>query len=665
MAAPDTRSLELRFHGRIVDHLAVQTYQSPISAIAEMVANGWDADAANVKVTLPSDLDEGAVMVIEDDGDGMTFDEVQSRYLEVGYNRRGDDPETTTSEGRPLMGRKGIGKFAGFGIANRMTIDTVSKQTGERTRFALDFERLRGDSEEYIDEEPTDIPDVEWWNKGDHDRPAGTRIELSALKLKVTPSAAPTRRSLARRFLLLERAAEFTVTVDDEPIANEGEGSGAQFRYPEEWPEDDRPSGLTVSDDGWGEEEVGGHTIRWQCVFYNDTIKDEELRGFSVFAHGKLAQSPFFFDFTGGTEGQAGQEYLSGQVEASFLDDGDDLISIERQRVDWNHPTAAPVLEWGQTRLKKLLSMWNSRRTADKMNELENKIGRFTSRLEQLPSHERKIIEAALKNFAGVKALTQAQFVSLSEATLTAWEGGRLKELINEIADAAAMSEDDLLGILTEHKVLTALNTAEAVRAKKQVIDGLRERIDGKELENAVRDFIAENPWLIDPKWETFKVETSLKKFVEDEANKRFSKEMLEKRVDLVLGSGNQLLVLEFMRPGLKLDGDHLGRFDLYVNTLKKHVQANTAGQYQYVTGYIVADALEKDAAISEKIIEMAVYGKFAIDWDSLLDAASGHWQEFFDALVERAPDDPRMQNLRGDSSADAEAQTEAEAVVT
>src|SRR4051794_27233914 len=115
MAEGQTRDLQLRFHGRIVDQLAGQTYQSPISAIAEMVANGWDADAGTVDVSLPANLDPGAEMLVVDDGIGMTFEEVQDRYLEVGYNRREDNPTATTDRGRPLMGRKGIGKFAGFG----------------------------------------------------------------------------------------------------------------------------------------------------------------------------------------------------------------------------------------------------------------------------------------------------------------------------------------------------------------------------------------------------------------------------------------------------------------------------------------------------------------------------------------------------------------------
>jgi hypothetical protein len=648
----EKRQLELKFHGRIVDHLAVQTYQSPIAAIAEMVANGWDADAKTVGIELPAALGEAAELVISDDGEGMTYQAVQDRYLEVGYNRRAGDPEKTTADGRPLMGRKGIGKFAGFGISDRMTIDTVSRDTGERTRFSLDFERLRGDSDEYVDESPTDIPDVEWWAKGDHDKDVGTRIELSRLKLKQRPNPKQTRESLARRFLLLERAAEFSILVDGEPIADTGEGSGVQFKFPEEWNEADRPDGLTVREDGWGEESINGHTIRWRCVFYNETIKEEELRGFAVFAHGKLAQVPFFFDLTGGTSAQQGQEYLSGQVNADFLDDGADLISIERQRVDWNNELAAPLLEWGQKRMRRLLVLWSDRRVEDKIKLLHKKLAPFSERLEKLPKHERKVVEGAIKKLASVKVLSNTQFENLSEATLTAWEGGRLKELIGDMAEVAVMSEGDLLSILLEHQALNALSTAETVKVKKQVIDGLRERIEGKELENAVRDYIAESPWLIDPKWETYKVEKALKNVVDDAAKKRFSPEMLDKRVDLVLASGSHVLLLEFQKPGNKIDGDHLSRFGLYVNAIRAHVEANTGGPHSQVTGYIVADRIEDDAAVSKTIQDMARNEMYAMDWKTLLDGASRHWAEFFDAVVERSPDDPRVLRLKEDGAA-------------
>jgi Protein of unknown function (DUF3987) len=54
-------------------------------------------------------------------------------------------PASEPRAGRPLLGRKGIGKFAGFGIARIVEIETVSAKTGERTVFSLDLQKLRSD----------------------------------------------------------------------------------------------------------------------------------------------------------------------------------------------------------------------------------------------------------------------------------------------------------------------------------------------------------------------------------------------------------------------------------------------------------------------------------------------------------------------------------------
>ena len=40
--------------------------------------------------------------------------------------------------------------------------------------------------------------------------------------------------------------------------------------------------------------------------------------------------------------------------------------------------------------------------------------------------------------------------------------------------------------------------------------------IAGRELENDIRDYIAANPWLISPEWETFQIERRIGLLVED-----------------------------------------------------------------------------------------------------------------------------------------------------
>ncbi len=162
-------------------------YQSPIAAIAELIANSWDADAENVWITLPERIDD-AEIVIRDDGVGMTFDECQAHYLNVGWCRRGTVPDSRSpGKDRPVLGRKGIGKFAGFGIAERIAVDTVSATTGEKTVFELDIGQLRG--EEYATTEGGEIDVLDFSGPDDSRRAAhGTTITLKGLKLLRRPS---------------------------------------------------------------------------------------------------------------------------------------------------------------------------------------------------------------------------------------------------------------------------------------------------------------------------------------------------------------------------------------------------------------------------------------------------------------------------------------------
>src|SRR3989442_14581014 len=109
MDHPSNKTLRLTFHGRVIDHLGIQMYQSPVASIAELIANSWDADAEHVRVTLPDQLNSNATITIKDDGIGMTFSNCEDHYLNVGWNRRADNhDERSLEKHRPILVRKGM-----------------------------------------------------------------------------------------------------------------------------------------------------------------------------------------------------------------------------------------------------------------------------------------------------------------------------------------------------------------------------------------------------------------------------------------------------------------------------------------------------------------------------------------------------------------------------
>ena len=82
---------------------------------------------------------------------------------------------------------------------------------------------------------------------------------------------------------------------------------------------------------------------------------------------------------------------------------------------------------------------------------------------------------------------------------------------------------------------------------KLDIVANLHERIENKELENAVRNFIAKNPWLIASQWEMFQVGIGVKNLIAEAATKSGlvqTSSAGQKRVDLALSSGDHLISL-------------------------------------------------------------------------------------------------------------------------
>jgi len=643
MAYPN---LTITVQGRIIDHLGIQMYQSPTAAIAELIANAWDADAENVIVKIPESIAPEESIEIIDDGIGMTAEECQSRFLSVGACRRADGKDHSEIKKRPVLGKKGIGKFSGFGIASEIVIDTTSIQTGERTKFILNLEELRNEA---MDNKPVTVLEYEPPSPDRISR-HGTFLTLRKLNLPRYIQLDRFRISMSRKFSLQSRSSDFQIYINDKTLTDGFDTASAEFDFPTSYEEDERPTKMTM-DNGWGIETLpNGKVVRWRFLFMASPVDDEELRGIAVFCRGKIAQRPFIFNLTGGLGGQHGLEYLTGRVEADYIDElSVDLIAPERQRIDWENAETHPLEIWGQERTKSLIRLWKERRAEKRTQEIELRISAYSRRLDKFPAHEQKIVHTALKKIAEIDTLEDDRLESLCDSILTAWEGGRLKDLISSISNVAEPTAESVLSLLSEAEVLTALNTAEVIKTKLEAIMVLEKAIEKRTLENRLRDHVAAHPYLLDPKWETYRVEKSLGHILEEaeKAAKRDNNERIEgQRIDLLFRGGSSFLVVEFMRPGLKTDRDHLERLELYIDYIREIVRTRTELGFHEVIGLFVGDRSEGDPMIAKKIEHLNNQGITAMTWADLLGKSKQTWREFLDIVKMRAPDDERIAAL-------------------
>ena len=84
--------LEMKIDIRVLEHLGLKMYTSLPAVIAEYVANSWDAGATEVNIEIPEGpIDENYSIIIQDNGEGMTIEEVNRKFLVVGRRRREEE----------------------------------------------------------------------------------------------------------------------------------------------------------------------------------------------------------------------------------------------------------------------------------------------------------------------------------------------------------------------------------------------------------------------------------------------------------------------------------------------------------------------------------------------------------------------------------------------
>lgn len=635
------RELKIRFAGRLIDLLGQQMYGGAVPSVAELVANAWDADAPKVEITIPPDVKfPGAEIVVKDYGEGMSFDELNDFYLHIGYERR--ERGNRSSKGRYVMGRKGIGKLAGFGIADNIVLTSVKK--GNLVEFTLNHDELRNaDSAQGLPitpdrDEPSDLP-------------SGVTVTFKGLKISRNINANSFRTSMARRFAL--GSEEMQIIVNEVPISKED--LTLQYRYPP-------AAGV------WQPEEIPGFgKIEYWFGFLDKTITDTELRGVSVFARERVAQfTPFFFNLTGGINGQVALEYLTGQIKADILDEDVDYIATDRQTVNWQFDKAPILEEWGQKKIKELCADWKRQRNQLNIDRFQHKLGDLHLRVDKLSSlQEKKDITSALEKVAGLDRITPEDFQVIANSMVAGFERESVKKVIRRINSASEEALPELTDAIKEWDIISAVSTAEIILGKIEIINQFEKHIDERLPEKAghgkldMQTFIKEYPWLLGHKYEQlqpadFHHEKGVDKWISDvliATDQEFSPNNIKdkRRFDLLcIRNDWQIVILELMRPGEYEDYDHVTRLNRYVTRIQTHLNnqsTNNDFTGKTVFGLLIADNESKDPSLGAT--KQAFRNVMdSITWKGLFQLVKENYKEYFDLLKAKAPEDSRLKGL-------------------
>ena len=114
------------FDSSLLFQLGEQLVAKPSIALAELVKNAYDADATKVTVTMEKISKEGGTILIEDDGHGMTLEEMQDSWMRIATSAKKRE-SLSRYYCRPMTGAKGIGRFASRRLGNSLTVQSVAQ----------------------------------------------------------------------------------------------------------------------------------------------------------------------------------------------------------------------------------------------------------------------------------------------------------------------------------------------------------------------------------------------------------------------------------------------------------------------------------------------------------------------------------------------------------
>lgn len=348
----------------ILNHLGRNLYRSFATVLGEAISNSWDADADNVWIYVDRDKSS---LLIKDDGDGMNSSDFQDKFLKIGYSKRSDG-KTTSSKGRPYIGRKGIGKLALLSCAKKVHV--ISKTMGgDYVGGVIDNSDLDDAIEddlnpnEYSLEEPNLKIFGEHLKK--HDK--GTLIYFEDMKDGIRNSIDYLRKIVALyfRFSLLDDSFniflnEDGVTLDD--IKDLAENT--EFLWNINGFEDPYIKGrLTKLKEPEMALSVEGNVKG----FIASVIKPKDLKISNVdekvtvdlFVNGRLREKDILKYIP---TDRLAADYLYGQIHLDDLDDEIDRFTTSREGVVEGDPKFLELLVEIKSKLSGILDGWDSLR---------------------------------------------------------------------------------------------------------------------------------------------------------------------------------------------------------------------------------------------------------------------------------------------------------------
>ena len=495
-----------------------ETYRSTEAALKELVDNAWDSDADTVWITLPRERDDDLI-VVRDDGSGMTASMVRSEYLAIARDRRSRKGEKSAKYKRAIKGRKGIGKFAGLAAARFMRV--VTEAESQRTTLRIDREEVL---EASIDLERVPLPlEVEPCSTGVH----GTTIELTSLSKDLLPPREEPLRAML--FYEYGRAGGMQIVVNGSPLTFD-DAPGEAHKH-------------TQTFEGSGDVQLR----------FSISEKRPKYAGFVVKVDGKVVGKPTFLGLDKDPEVPGWLlNRLFGEVEITDLPDGH--VTADGGAILENSAPFQAIQGWVQRKTREELQSTYKRDFDLRKAHLKRSID---ARLAKLPEHRRSYAEEAMNKVLWRFYREHGErFETLANVMLDALEHDEYWAIMQRIDAASFGDVAHFAEALEAFGLLELAIINERAKHRLHFLNRLDELIaKPATVEKDVHVALERNLWALGTKYAMMASNRTLRTIIIQYTEKKYAGRRADERPDLLLAqdAGERYLLIEFKRPSHEL----------------------------------------------------------------------------------------------------------------
>lgn len=670
-----------------IDKLGVKLYDQVSAVVAELVANAYDADAKEVKVEAPmgemlatlsrGDVsDKGLKIVVSDTGHGMDPQKVNDFFLKVGAERRNDEErgDRTPKYKRRVMGRKGIGKLAPFGICKTLeVISSGGKKTsgedenGNQADGYKTAHFIMKSNDIIADNDDDYIPDL-----GKLDgivRPdPGTKIILRDFNRRRVPKMKTFARQLSQRFgirsenwkiILVDSTKKQGESDCEEEVGNFKIDTMPKTKILFGGPQTESVNAseknkFTAKDeDGEDIELEAGfisstnekfYPVKGWVAYAKQSYRDDLMAGIRIYCRGKIAAQTAVFNRESGFQGEHSvRSYLVGELQADWLDEEEDLIQTDRRDIRWSEELGQEFQAWG----KKVVDLIGKRsrdpekrKTWDEfleISDIENIVQKEFpgKRWEDIRDRAIKLAKMMGERLRPAEVKDRAYVEALVQYSITLAPHDSIDAALKEAADESTTIET-MVQVLRTARIAELSSYGLIAEKRVRVIERIIETKDKDEtLEQTLQNSIEEAPWLLNPSWSLVAQNqrlSTVKSMFEKDYRKQEGKEInlqsfpdSERRPDFILSAYDfGLHIVEIKRPRHKLTNKEWDRIESYIDAMERFL--NCEGNedfrklYREFTVTLICDEISLSGSQSRAFESCKKDGIMEhITWDSFL----------------------------------------------